>query len=221
MKIASYIDHTLLKQDAGEDDIRKLSLEAIDNSFASVCVNPCRVPLVSELLSGSNVKVCSVTAFPLGATSTACKIFETEWCLKNGAEEIDTVINIGECKSGNWKYVRDELKLIADLVHSYNSILKVILETALLNKNEIVKACKVSMEAGVDFVKTSTGFAGGGATKEDVKLMVDTVSGICKVKASGGIRNYDDAVAMITIGAERIGTSCGVAIIAGEETAGG
>ena len=216
MNIAPYIDHTLLKQDATGEDIRKLCSEATDHSFASVCVNPCRVALASEILSGSSVNVCCVTAFPLGALPTELKLIETEWCLKNGADEIDTVINIGECKAGNLEYVENELKLIADLVHSYNAILKVIFENCLLTKAEIVEACRVSMKAGVDFVKTSTGFAGGGATPEDVELMVNTVSGVCKVKAAGGVRNYADAEKMIALGVDRIGTSSGIAILAGE-----
>jgi len=221
MNIASYIDHTLLKPDATEEDISKLCSEAVKNSFACVCVNPCRVPLAAKLLSNSSVKVCSVTAFPLGAMPTALKLAEIEWCLKNGADEIDTVINIGECKAGHWEYVENELKLMTDLVHSHNVILKVIFENCLLEKSEIVKACRASMKAGVDFVKTSTGFSSGGATLEDVKLMVETVAGICKVKAAGGVRNYDDAEKMIKIGVERIGTSAGVAILAGDRVESG
>ena len=215
MNIAQYIDHTLLKQDATNAEITMLCNEAMEHSFASVCVNPCRVPIAAELLADSSVKVCSVTAFPLGATSTVAKLAETKWCLENGADEIDTVINIGECKDGNWAYVEDELRQVAALVHSYNAILKVIFENCLLQKTEIAQACQVSIKAGVDFVKTSTGFSTGGATQEDVKLMIATVAGRCKVKAAGGVRNYDDAVAMIKLGVDRIGTSGGVAILAG------
>ncbi len=217
MNIAQYIDHTLLRQDATNADVIVLCNEAISHSFASVCVNPCRVPIASKTLADSAVKVCTVTAFPLGATSTVAKLAETKWCLDNGADEIDTVINIGECKAGNWDYVEDELRKVAELVHSYKAILKVIFENCLLDESEIVQACKVSMKAAVDFVKTSTGFSTGGATQEDVKLMVETVAGTCRVKAAGGIRNYDDAVTMINLGADRIGTSGGVAIVAGEE----
>ena len=221
MDIAGYIDHTLLKQTATEYDIRKLCAEAEEHSFAAVCINPCRVPLASEILSDSNVKVCTVTGFPLGATSTAAKLAETEWCLDNGADEIDTVMNIGEAKAGNWNYIENELREMAELVHSKNAILKVIFENCLLDKEEIVEACKTSVAAGVDFVKTSTGFAGEGATPEDVKLMVDTVAGKCKVKAAGGVRNSDDANKMIELGAERIGTSAGVVIVSGETATGG
>jgi len=212
MDIASYIDHTLLRSDATDADIRQLSLEAIEHSFASVCINPTWVPLVSDFLSSSSVKVCSVTGFPLGATPTVCKLFETEWCLKEGADEIDTVINIGECKRGNWDYVTNELSLISMLVHSYGGVLKVIFENSYLEREEIIKVCNISMDVGVDFVKTSTGFAGG-ATFDDVSLMVATVSGVCKVKAAGGIRNRIDAEKMIELGADRIGTSSGVSII--------
>lgn len=220
MNIASYIDHTLLKPDATADDIRILCSESVEQSFASVCINPCRVPLAVELLEDSSVNICCVTAFPLGATSTAVKLTETKWCLDNGADEIDTVINIGECKAGNWGYVEDELRQLAELVHSYNAILKVIFENCLLEKSEIIRACKISVKAGVDFVKTSTGFSSGGATQEDVKLMVDSVAGACRVKAAGGVRTYGDAVAMIKLGADRIGTSGGVAIVAGEAVEG-
>jgi len=221
MNIAGYIDHTLLKQTATEDDIRKLCREAIANSFASVCINPCRIPLAADLLSDSSVKVCSVTGFPLGATSTAVKLAETEWCLDNGADEIDTVMNIGEAKSGNWEYIENELREVSELVHSRGAILKVIFENCLLEKDEIVKACEACVNAGVDFVKTSTGFAGGGATPEDVKLMSDTVAGKCKVKAAGGVRNADDAKRMIDFGAERIGTSAGIIIVSEDTSDGG
>lgn len=216
MNIAQYIDHTLLKQTATEGDIRKLCSEAVENSFAAVCINPCRVPLATEFLADSEVKVCTVTGFPLGANATVIKLAETEWCLDNGAREIDTVMNIGEAKAGNWEYVENELRQMADLVHSRKSILKVIFENCLLEKDEIIKACEISVSAGVDFVKTSTGFAGGGATFEDVKLMVETVNSRCKVKAAGGVRNVSDAEKMIEIGAERIGTSSGVTIVSGK-----
>ena len=216
MDIASYIDHTLLKPDATANDIEQLCREAVEYSFASVCINPCRVPLAVELLGDDLVNICCVTGFPLGATSTAAKLAETAWCLDNGADEIDTVINIGECKDGNWEYVENELRQLAGLVHSYDATLKVIFENCLLTKSEIVRACKVSMTTGVDFVKTSTGFSNGGATEEDVKLMLQTVGSRCSVKAAGGVRDYADAVAMIELGVDRIGTSSGVAIVSGE-----
>lgn len=216
MDIASFIDHTLLKPDATCDDIALLCSEAMEYSFASVCINPCRVPFAVKVLENSSVNVCCVTGFPLGATSTATKLAETTWCMENGADEVDVVINIGECKAGNWKYVENELTQLAEVVHSYNGVLKVIFENCLLAKSEIIQACKVSVRAGVDFVKTSTGFSTGGATLEDVRLMVESVDGECRVKAAGGIRTYDDAVAMVKVGASRIGTSNGIAIVSGK-----
>jgi deoxyribose-phosphate aldolase len=221
MEIARYIDHTLLKATATEDDIVKLCLEADEHSFASVCVNPCRVPAATAALAESDVKVCCVTGFPLGATSTFAKLAETRWCLDNGACEIDTVINIGEVKAGNWRFVEEELREMAELVHSKDAILKVIFENCLLERSEIIRACETSVLAGVDFVKTSTGFAGGGATLEDVELMSKTVAGACGVKAAGGVRNATDALAMIKAGATRIGTSAGVTIVSGGTSKGG
>ena len=215
MEIASYIDHTLLKPTAVDSDIRQLCLESVEYGFLSVCVNSCRVPLAAKCLEGSGVKVCAVTGFPLGAMSTAAKFAETEWCLKNGADEIDTVINIGMLKEGNRAYVEDELSGLAELVHSGGGILKVIFENCLLEKSEIVDACRISVASGVDFVKTSTGFSHGGATVDDVKLMLDTVDGMCCVKAAGGIRTREDAVQMIELGVKRIGTSSGIAIVQG------
>lgn len=217
MNIASYIDHTLLKPDATEDDIALLCSEAVDYSFASVCINPCRLPFACKKLENSSVRLCCVTGFPLGATSTAAKLAETRWCLDNGADEIDTVINIGECKAGNWGYVEDELTSMVSLVHSYNAVLKVIFENCLLESSEIIRACRASAGAGVDFIKTSTGFSSGGAKLEDVRLMAKSVDGVCKVKAAGGIRSYEEAVAMIDAGASRIGTSNGVSILAGKK----
>ena len=215
MEIASYIDHTLLKPTAVESDIRQLCLEALECGFASVCVNSCRVPMAAECLKGSAVKVCAVTGFPLGAMSTFAKFTETEWCLQNGADEIDTVINIGMLKEGNLVGVEDELNRLAELVHSGGGILKVIFENCLLDKSEIVDACRISIAAGVDFVKTSTGFSHGGATVDDVKLMLNQVSGKCCVKAAGGIRSREEALQMIELGVKRIGTSSGIAILQG------
>ena len=221
MNIAPYIDHTLLRQDASRDEIRTLCDEAVRYSFASVCVNPWRVPLASELLAGSDVTVCAVTGFPLGATATEIKLAESRWCLEHGAGEIDTVMNIGAAKDADWDYVSRELTDMVEMVHSCNALLKVIFENCLLDKNEIEKACRVSVDSGVDFVKTSTGFAGGGAVAEDVRVMVNAVGGKCAVKAAGGIRSYEDAVKMIEIGATRLGTSSGVTIISGETAEGG
>ena len=221
MNLAKYIDHTLLKQVATEADIAKLCAEANEHSFASVCVNPCRVPCAAAALANSDVKVCCVTGFPLGATPKSVKLAETRWCLENGAEEIDTVMNIGEAKAGNWSYIEEELRQIANLAHENNAILKVIFENCLLEKDEIKVACETAIRAGGDFVKTSTGFAEGGATVEDVKLMSETVAGVCGVKAAGGVRNAEDARIMIDAGATRIGTSAGVVIVAGRTSKGG
>lgn len=220
-EISSYIDHTLLKPTAIKNQIEKLCDEAIEYSFAAVCVNPYWVRFCAEKLFGTTVKVCSVVGFPLGATPTEVKAFETEFCLKNGAKEIDMVMNIGAAKDANWDYVLKDITALAKIAHSYDTILKVIFENCLLSKDEIIKACKVSVDAGADFVKTSTGFSTSGATLEDVKLMVDTVKGKCKVKAAGGIRNIDDAKNMIKLGAERLGTSAGVAIVTGKTSSGG
>lgn len=215
MDIASYIDHTLLKPVATKNNIKSLCAEADKYAFASVCVNPCRVPLAAAILAESTVKVCCVTGFPLGATSTFAKIAETRWCLENGADEIDTVMNIGKAKDGDWAAVGDELRDLADLTHNHGAILKVIFENCLLTTEEIQAACETAVRAGADFVKTSTGFAGGGATVEDVRLMAKVIDGACGVKAAGGVKNIDDAIAMINAGATRIGTSAGVAIISG------
>jgi deoxyribose-phosphate aldolase len=215
MDLRALIDHTLLKPDATSDAVELLCAEALDFGFASVCVNPCRVPLAFEKLRGSRVAVCSVVGFPLGATSSDAKLAEAGWCLANGASEIDSVMNIGDAKEGNWSCVEEEMKRLAETVHAQDAILKVILETCLLDKSEIVEACERAVAAGADFVKTSTGFAGGGATVEDVGLMAATVSGRCLVKASGGIKTRSDALALVEAGAARIGTSSGIAI-AGE-----
>ena len=217
MNLAKYVDHTLLKPTASEQDILKLCREAAEYSFAAVCVNPCRVACAADALRDSTVKVCAVTGFPLGAGSTYAKLAETRWCLENGAAEIDTVMNIGEAKAGNWQYVEEELRQIADLVHQHQGLLKVIFENCLLEKEEIYSACQAAVAAGVDYVKTSTGFSSGGATPEDVKLMAEAVAGKCKVKAAGGVKNLADAEKMIESGASRIGTSSGIAIIRGEK----
>jgi deoxyribose-phosphate aldolase len=212
MDIAPYIDHTLLKPDASEQDIRRLCSEAVEYGFAAVCVNPCWVPFASEIVAGSGVKVCTVTAFPLGATSTEIKLAETGWCLEHGADVIDTVVNIGAVKDGRWSLVYDEISGIAELVHQKDAVLKVIFENALLDKSEIAELCRISAEAGADFVKTSTGFAAAGAITEHVRLMSDVLKGACLIKAAGGIRTFSDAVSMINAGASRIGTSAGTVI---------
>ena len=212
MSIAKYIDHTLLKADARKEDIEKLCSEAFHNGFASVCVNSCWVPLVSELLAGTDVKVCTVVGFPLGAASANAKAAEAADAVKNGADEIDMVINIGMLKSGMMEAVEDDIKEVRNAAKG--KILKVIIETCLLSDDENKAACRAAAAAGADFVKTSTGFSTGGATVHDVALMKEAVSARgLKVKASGGIRNYKDAKAMIDAGADRIGASAGIAIV--------
>ena len=212
MSIAKYIDHTLLKADARKEDIEKLCSEAFHNGFASVCVNSCWVPLASELLAGTDVKVCTVVGFPLGAASANAKAAEAADAVKNGADEIDMVINIGMLKSGMMEAVEDDIKEVRNAAKG--KILKVIIETCLLSDDEKKAACRAAVDAGADFVKTSTGFSTGGATVHDVALMKEAVSARgLKVKASGGIRNYKDAKAMIDAGADRIGASAGIAIV--------
>ena len=212
MSIAKYIDHTLLKADARKEDIEKLCSEAFHNGFASVCVNSCWVPLASDLLAGTDVKVCTVVGFPLGAASANAKAAEAADAVKNGADEIDMVINIGMLKSGMMEAVEDDIKEVRNAAKG--KILKVIIETCLLSDDEKKAACRAAVDAGADFVKTSTGFSTGGATVHDVALMKEAVSARgLKVKASGGIRNYKDAKAMIDAGADRIGASAGIAIV--------
>lgn len=209
---SNLIDHTLLKQDATQDQIKNLCKEALEYKFASVCVNPSYVPLAAELLKNSSVKVCCVIGFPLGATTTKTKVFETKEVIENGAQEVDMVINVGALKSGNWDYVRNDIEAVVIAADS-RALIKVILETCLLNDDEKVKACLICKEVGVDFVKTSTGFSSGGATVEDVKLMRKLVGECVGVKASGGVKDYASASAMIEAGATRLGTSSGIAIV--------
>ena len=209
--IAELIDHTLLKPEATADDIRRICDEARTHGFASVCVNPYWVPLVAEELAGSKVKACAVVGFPLGANASAIKAAETLSAVEAGAREIDMVINIGALKSRNRELVHDDVAAVAEAVHGQKALLKVILETGLLTDDERRAACEISEKAGADFVKTSTGFLGAGATVEDVALMRRTVK--IGVKASGGIRTAADARKMIEAGATRLGTSNGVAIV--------
>ena len=211
MKESKYIDHTLLKADATESEIRKLCKEAKQYDFASVCVNPCWIPVCKEELAGTDVKVCVVVGFPLGAMTKDAKTFEAKDAVEKGAEEVDMVINIGKLKDGHDDYVTEEIHSLKEAVG--NHILKVIIETCLLSDDEKVRACKDAMAAGADFVKTSTGFSTAGATPEDVALMKQTVGDTCKVKAAGGVRNMADMEAMIKAGAERIGTSHGVDLV--------
>lgn len=214
MNLASYIDHTILKADAVPDDVLRLCREAAEHHFASVCVNSCYVPLVHKALAGSGVKTCCVIGFPLGAMSTEGKAAETAIAIKQGAEEVDMVINIGAMKSGDFEAVRNDIRAVVEAAHPA-ALVKVILETCLLTDDEKRNACKLAVEAGADFVKTSTGFSTGGATVEDVRLMKDAVAGKAKVKASGGIRTREDALNMIKAGADRIGTSGGIRIVGG------
>ena len=209
MKLNKYIDHTLLKPEATEEQILKLCDEALEYDFYSVCVNSCYVPLAVDKLSGSDVKVAAVAGFPLGAMSTASKVFEAREAVETGASEIDMVINVGALKEGRYEYVLHEITALVDVC----PCLKVIIETCLLTDEEIVKACELAVEAGADFVKTSTGFSTGGATSEDIALMRDTVGNKAKVKASGGIRTLADAEKFVELGADRLGCSAGVQIM--------
>lgn len=212
--VAKMIDHTLLKPNATEDDIRKLCEEAKKYGFASVCVNPAYVALASKLLRGTGVKVCTVVGFPLGATTTTTKVIETRDAIANGATEIDMVINVGALKSGNNALVKRDIEEVVEAARG-RAIVKVILETSLLTDEEKVRACLLSKYAGAHFVKTATGFGPGGATVEDVALMRKTVGNEMGVKASGGIRDLKTARAMIDAGATRIGASASVAIVTG------
>ncbi len=209
---ASLIDHTLLKPEASENDIRKLCEEAAQFGFASVCVNPVWVKKAAEFLKGSSIPVCTVIGFPLGATLPDVKAFEARRAIFNGAKEVDMVINVGALKSGDDCAVEDDIKAVVEAAHENDVLCKVIIETALLTDDEKVRACLASKNAGADFVKTSTGFAKGGATVDDVNLMRRTVGKALGVKASGGVKGIDDARAMFEAGATRIGASVGVKI---------
>jgi deoxyribose-phosphate aldolase len=220
-EIGRLIDHTLLKPEATADKIVKLCAEAREHGFASVCVNSFWTPVVARELSESTTKTCTVVGFPLGAGSTASKVFETADALGAGAQEIDMVINVGALIDGDLKTVLADIKSVAGECHGAKAIVKVILETCLLTDDQKVEACKLCVEAGADFVKTSTGFSTGGATIEDVALMRKTVGALMGVKASGGVRSYADVRKMVDAGATRIGTSSGVAIVAGAQAAEG
>jgi deoxyribose-phosphate aldolase len=215
--IASYIDHTLLKPEASEADVLKVCAEAAEYRFKSVCVNPIWVKTVTTALKGTGVLTCSVVGFPLGATPTDVKSFEARGAVLDGADEVDMVINIASARAGDKGALTDDITAVAETVHAGGAILKVIIETALLTDEQKVLACQAAVEAGADFVKTSTGFNGGGATAEDVALMRRTVGPGLGVKASGGVRSLADAQAMIAAGATRIGASSGIAIVKGEQ----
>ena len=211
MNINSYIDHTLLSPTATETDIIQLCEDADKHQFFAVCVNSCFVPLAKTILSDSNVKICSVIGFPLGAMSTKAKAFEAEYAIAQGADEIDMVINLGLLKIGNENAVIEDIKAVKRVCGP--RILKVIIETCELTKNEIIEACELSVKAGADFVKTSTGFGKRGATLTDVKIMKKTVKSKAMIKASGGIKNYETAQHYLQLGVERIGTSSGIKIV--------
>jgi deoxyribose-phosphate aldolase len=215
-ELARMIDHTILKPEATQEQVKSVCEEALKYNFASVCVNPGQVPFVADMLKGSEVKVCTVIGFPLGANTSSVKAFETSETIKQGAQEVDMVINIGRLKDKDYDYVREDIKAVVEAAKG-KALTKVILETCLLTDEEKVIACKLSKEAGADFVKTSTGFSKGGATYEDIKLMRETVGPELGVKASGGVRNYEDAARMIEAGATRIGASASIAICEGGE----
>lgn len=212
--VAKMIDHTLLKADATKDQIGKICAEAKEYNFASVCVNPAWVKLSSDLLNGTEVKVCTVIGFPLGASTPETKAYETKNAIENGATEVDMVINIGALKGGDNELVERDIRAVVDAAKG-KALTKVIIETCLLTEEEKVRACELSVKAGADFVKTSTGFSTGGATAEDIALMRKTVGPEIGVKASGGVRSAEDAQKMIDAGATRIGASSGAAIVNG------
>ncbi len=215
-KLTSLIDHTLLKADAREEQVTTIVEEAKEHKFASVCVNPTWVKKCAEMLKDTpEVKVCTVIGFPLGANTSEVKAFETTNAIENGADEVDMVINIGAMKDGRYDVVEADIKAVVDAAKG-KALVKVIIETCLLTKEEIEKACQLAVSAGTDFVKTSTGFSTGGATVEDIALMRKTVGAEIGVKASGGVRSLEDAKAMTEAGATRIGASSGVSIAKGE-----
>ena len=212
MNIAKYIDHTILKPEATVEDVKKLCKEAREYNFASVCVNACYAKLVSTELMGTEVKTCVVVGFPLGAMTKEAKAFETTQAIENGANEIDMVINVGALKEKNYSLLKEDIEAVVNAAKG-KAIVKVIIETCLLTDEEKVKACEISKEAKADFVKTSTGFSTGGATKEDIALMRKTVGENIGVKASGGVREFKNAMDMINAGASRIGASASISIV--------
>lgn len=214
-QLAKIIDHTILKPDATKEEIIKICEEAKKYNFASVCINPSRIKLAKDILAGSEVNICTVIGFPLGATSTESKRFEAEQAIKDGATEVDMVINIGRLKDKDYDYVYNDIKAVVEVAKS-RALTKVIIETCLLNDDEKVMACNLAKKAKADFVKTSTGFSTKGAITEDIKLMRKTVGETMGVKASGGVKTYDQAMEMINNGATRIGASASIAIINGQ-----
>ena len=212
MNIAKYIDHTILKPEATVEDVKKLCSEAREYNFASVCVNGCYAKLVATLLAGTDVKTCVVVGFPLGAMTKEAKAFETTQAIENGATEIDMVINVGALKEKNYELLKEDIEAVVNAAKG-KALVKVIIEACLLTDEEKVKACEISKEAKADFVKTSTGFSTGGATKEDIALMRKTVGPEIGVKASGGVRDFKTAMDMINAGASRIGASASISIV--------
>ena len=212
-QIARMIDHTILKAEATEKEVLKLCKEAVEYNFASVCINPSIVPVAATALEWTDVEVCTVIGFPLGANTKDVKAYETTRAIADGADEVDMVINVGEAKAHNWDYVYEDIKAVVDAANGVTT--KVIIETCYLTDEEKVEACKCAKRAGADFVKTSTGFGTGGATAHDVKLMRETVGADMGVKASGGVHNKKEFDEMINAGASRIGASCGVQIVEG------
>ncbi|MEG0284877.1 MULTISPECIES: deoxyribose-phosphate aldolase [Vagococcus] len=215
---AKMIDHTKLKADTTKEDIITLAKEAKEHSFWSICINPVWIETAKIELQNSDVKICTVIGFPLGANSSKVKVFETNQAILDGADEVDMVINVGALKEGSYDVVLADIKGVVEEAKG-RALVKVIIETALLTKDEIVKACELSVEAGADYVKTSTGFSTAGATSENVKLMKDTVGEKALVKASGGVRTLEDAKKMVDAGASRLGASDGVKIVLGDNTA--
>ena len=214
-KIANIIDHTVLKATATKEDVVNVCNEAKENNFFSVCINPTHIELVKKELEGSNVKVCTVIGFPLGANTPEVKAFETKDAIAKGADEVDMVINIGALKDKNYDLVERDIKVVVDAADK-KALVKVIIETCYLTDDEKKIACELAVKAGTDYVKTSTGFGTGGSTPEDIKLMRDTVGPEIGVKASGGVRSIKDADAVVNAGASRIGASSSVAIVNGE-----
>lgn len=216
-QLARMIDHTILKPEATREAVTVICKEALEYNFASVCINPANIELAAELLKGSEVKVCTVIGFPLGANTKEVKAFETKDAIEKGAQEVDMVINLGKLKDKDYDYVKEDIKGVVNVAKG-RAITKVIIEACLLTEDEKVMACKLAKEAGADFVKTSTGFSTGGATPEDIKLMRQTVGTELGVKASGGVRSLDDAMAVIENGATRIGASASIAICEGQKS---
>ncbi|CEN79778.1 deoxyribose-phosphate aldolase [Paraclostridium sordellii] len=215
--IANMIDHTILKAVATKEDVKKLCNEAKEYNFFSVCINPANIEFAKKELEGSSVKVCTVIGFPLGANTSEVKAFETKDAIKKGADEVDMVINIGALKDKDYDYVLNDIKAVVDAANK-EALVKVIIETCYLTDDEKKIACELSVKAGADFVKTSTGFGTGGSTPEDIKLMREVVGPNIGVKASGGVRNQEDAKAVIKAGCSRIGASASIAITKGEDS---